>query len=100
MNNIALLVCTLCLVAQNKAPEDEVVQKLSPMYQKVYIYALDDQQKKQVTAFTKKGQSPYAAIDAILARNRKANEKDPSKNLTPAERAMKKKDNSYIIMKQ
>lgn len=54
-------------------PPDQkaMVERLSPLYQKIYIYALSCDQKEAIVVFYRRGENPYTAIDNILKRDRK-----------------------------
>ena len=66
--------------------ERRVYYMLSPLYQRVYLYALDDDQREMVTVFERRGENPYSAIDNILKRDRKRSDKSYNGNCSPCDR--------------
>ncbi len=67
-------------------PDDQrhVANMLSPLYQRIYIYSLDDSQREAVAVFERRGENPYTAIDNILKRDRARS--DPAVNMDKSPR--------------
>lgn len=54
-------------------PSDQkrVLMMLSPLYKRIYLYALSEEQREMVAVFNKRGENPFRAIDNIMKRDRK-----------------------------
>lgn len=76
----------------DRLPDDQrhVLFMLSPMYQRVYLYVLDDEQREQVAVFERRGENPYQAIDNILFRDRKISDPAMRKKCRPSEKSRRK----------
>lgn len=55
--------------------QEHIYHMLSPLYKRVYVYALNTSQREIVVIYEKRGKSPYAAIDSILNKDRKKSDK-------------------------
>lgn len=68
--------------------EATVYQQLGPIYQKIYLYAFNDEERHRTVVYINRGLNPYEAIDTILRTEKRSYETNhPKKNLSPAERA-------------
>ena len=81
-------------------PDDQrhVMNMLSPLYQRIYMYGLNDDQRESVAVFERRGENPYRAIDNILKRDRTRSDPAMNQDKSPrgrTERATSQK--SYII---
>ena len=81
--------------------QKHVYYMLSPLYQRMFLYGLDDDQREMVTVFEKRGENPYQAIDNILRRDRKRSDRTFDKKCSPCERTRKAgQQKKYIISQQ
>lgn len=78
------------------AAQKKVFMSLSSLYQRVYLYGLNDQQREQVAVFYKRGENPFRAIDSIMKRDQRRYELDHGTSMSPANRQLQKK-NYFII---
>ena len=62
----------------DKLPNSQrhVMYSLSPSYQRIYLYALTDDQRDEVAMYEQKVENPYAAIDRILRRDRERTDRN------------------------
>lgn len=87
----------------DKLPSDErhVYHMLSPLYQRIYLYALDSDQREMVAVFERRGENPYHVIDNILKRDRQRSDQSYDKKCSPCERSIRSKEKKkYIISEQ
>ena len=67
--------------------QKQVYHKLGPLYKKIYLYALDSEERHRVIVYIKRGISPYEAINIILRPEERAYaQKRGSKNIPPSDR--------------
>ncbi len=66
----------------DKLPDSQrhVMYSLSPTYQRIFMYALTDDQRDDVAMYEQKGQNPYTAIDRILRRDRELTDRYLTRN--------------------
>ncbi len=71
--------------------EQQVYQRLGPLYQKIYLYAFNNEERHRVIVYMSRGLTPYEAINTILrAEDRKYSKAPPKgKSITPSERSAK-----------
>jgi len=64
-----------------------VMYSLSPLYQRIFMYALTDDQRDDVTMYEQRGENPYTAIDRILRRDRELTDRNLNRsNCSPCQR--------------
>jgi hypothetical protein len=64
-----------------------VMYSLSPLYQRIFMYSLTDDQREDVTMYEQKGENPYAVIDRILRRDRELTDRNFNRsNCSPCQR--------------
>lgn len=69
--------------------EKRIYDALSPLYQKIFLYALDDEQRLRVVVYTNRGLSPFESVDVILRSNKRQNDQSNGKKPnSPAKRAV------------
>ncbi len=78
-------------------PDQQVVfDILSPLYKRIYLYALDEDQKEMVAVFQSRGENPYHVIDNILLRDRERNDADMNRQSAASiSRRPRKKQKKY-----
>ena len=87
----------------DRLPDDQrhVLFMLSPLYQRIYLYALDDDEREMVAVFEKRGENPYQVIDNILKRDRRLSDPSMRNRLSPAEKRRKRSQQAkYIISEE
>lgn len=75
--------------------EREIYNKLTPTYQRIFLYALSHDQRNKVVYFVAHGKTPHEAINFLLNKESGLSPRKPTKKqpaLTPAERAMDNND--------
>ena len=78
--------------------EKHVYYMLSPLYQRIFLYGLDDDQREMITVFEKRGENPYQAIDNLLRRDRKKADRSFQRDQSPSGRSTRAgQQNRYII---
>jgi hypothetical protein len=78
--------------------EQHVYYMLSPLYQRIFLYGLDDDQREMITVFEKRGENPYQAIDNLLRRDRKKADRSFQRDPSPSGRSTRAgQQNRYII---
>tara|TARA_Y100001970_G_C13904692_1_gene685464 strand:- start:66 stop:440 length:375 start_codon:yes stop_codon:yes gene_type:complete len=85
----------------NSLPESEqsVYQRLGEIYQKIYLYALNDEERHRVVVYIRRGLNPYEAINTILrSEERRYNARQPRQSLSPAERSRPSHKSPTILM--
>ncbi len=68
--------------------ERAVYDQLGPIYQKIFLFALNDEERHRVAIYTKRGLYPYEAVDVILRSERRKCDNPQEGRQAPAERAM------------
>ena len=58
-------------VDQLPAEQRKIYEGLTPMYQRVYVYAFDEKTRERVTLFVNRGYNPYQMIDMVLKYDKK-----------------------------
>lgn len=84
----------------DRLPDEQrhVLFSLSPMYQRIYLYALDDDQREMVAVFESRGENPYKAIDSILTRDRRMADPTMRNKCAPCNKSkVQKQQRSYMI---
>ncbi len=67
--------------------QKQVYHKLGPLYQKIYLYVLNTEERHRVIVYIKRGVSPYEAINTILRPEERAHtQKRGSKPIAPSDR--------------
>jgi hypothetical protein len=67
--------------------QKEVYNQLGPLFQKIYLFAFNDEERQRVVLYVKKGVSPFEAIQVILrTEERKYLKKKEKKTLSPSQR--------------
>jgi len=74
------------------AEEQAIYNNLGAIYQKIYILALNSEERTRVALYVRRGQTPYEAIDVILrSEERKYLRAHPKKTYqSPADKATAK----------
>jgi len=79
--------------------EKAIYDELGPIYQKIYLYAFSDEQRKRIIVYVSNGLTPYDAMNVILrVEERRQKRNFPQKRLSPAERAYHKRKPNREIM--
>lgn len=64
--------------------EKQVYHQLGPLYQKIYLYALNDEERHRVVVYVRRGLSSFEAINTILrAEERQYLQKNVPKTKQP-----------------
>jgi hypothetical protein len=76
------------LTYENLPPaQKEVYNQLGPLFQKIYINVLNEEERQRVLLYVKRGVSPFEAIQVILrAEERKYFKQREKKSLSPSQR--------------
>ena len=75
-----------------------VYYKLGPVYQKIFLYALNDEQKHRVVMYVHRGIDPYEAVDVILRTEQRKHMRAIGKEkLSPAEKSISPGKRSEIL---
>ena len=70
--------------------KDEMIvyNQLGPVYKKIYLYVLNDEERGRVVFHVKRGLDPYNSINTIISvEQRKASRSNIKNGLSPAERS-------------
>lgn len=71
--------------------EDEraIYDRLGPIYQKIYLYAFNNEERQRVVVYVSRGLDPLEAINTILRVEERKYKRSlpPQRSLTPAERS-------------
>ncbi|MBM3192858.1 MAG: hypothetical protein FJZ59_01330 [Chlamydiae bacterium] len=84
-------------------PSDQiqVYHQLGPLYQKIYLYALNDEERHRVVVYVRRGVSCFEAINIILRREERKFHGTPNleenRPVKPTERFQTYKENSQEI---
>lgn len=70
--------------------QQQVYHQLGPLYQRIYLYALNDEERHRVVVYTRRGLSNFEAINTIL-RNEERRYDNPNENksIAPSDRTAK-----------
>jgi hypothetical protein len=77
-----------------------VYYMLSPLYQRIFLYGLDDEQREMVTVFEKRGENPYQAIDNLMRRDRKIADRSYQRDFSPLQRSQRENNGSRYSISQ
>jgi hypothetical protein len=93
------VVCVEDTSKQLSAEEKAIYTNLGPIYQKIYLFALNSEERGRVALYVRRGQTAYEAIDVILrSEERKYLRQHPKKTYqSPAEKATAKNAKSYSV---
>lgn len=85
-------IVSICNRSLNDLPnaEQQVYQQLGPLYQKIYLYALNDEERHRVVVYMTRGLTAYDAINTILRAEERQSiskqPKQPNKSIAPSDR--------------
>lgn len=73
-----------------KDPEKKVYDSLGTTYKKIYLFALNNEEKWRVACLVKRGLDPHAAINSILRSDyrKQMRQQKKQKALSPASRSI------------
>jgi hypothetical protein len=75
-----------------------VFNQLGPLYQKIYLYALNDEERARVVIYIQRGVNPYEAINVILrAEERKYARRKQNQSISPSQRGEAKSSSSSLF---
>ncbi|MBS0585940.1 MAG: hypothetical protein JSR76_06545 [Verrucomicrobia bacterium] len=79
--------------------ERALYDQLGPIYQKIYLFALSEEERYRASVYVSRGLCPYAAVDVILRTERRKCESTYSSvpKAPPADRAMQSKKPLHVF---
>jgi len=86
------------LLNQLPSEEQQVYHQLGPLYQKIYLNVLNDEERHRVVVYTKRGLNPFDAVNVILRREERSYLQEyPQDKVVPSERFSQSSSNGVTV---